>query len=694
MLAERGLFGERFSRLRHHAAPALQPPEVEIGLDHGPVGVCLAETALPPPQRQPPPQGEQRQKQAHPRREEQQAQIEGRALGRLGLRRGRGRGHGGVGAPGRRGSRAGGGRGLRRFGRSAALAGLRPGVGGGDLHGMPPVAVQVDLHPGMGVGVGHAGRSGRGHVGHVAGHIPGGDAVITQQQDGGAGKMHAVAPAAFLQEPAHVILPLRDGGRSRIVHGQLAQVVGDQGGKGQGKRAPIAAVHQRLIVLVLRAAGQTGLRLGHHGDQVAVQRVAQCVRHAGVVLIDEAGVFLLGVPELLRQLGAGERVAFGLHIERMRPDAFLPGQISVVYKLPAGDLFRSGEQLIGIVYIARIGAQIADGDAGVVLARNTGAVGQGGKIHGLNVVPGPGGAVGAAVEGLALVALLIQGRPGAAVVYRAGKSAQVEPAPQGGADLQHRTPGIAQGARVGQVHAGVGPGQGAAAPQLQAGEEPVAYAHGPVGDRLVGLVRPGGAPVGLLRQSHIQQQQHECQHRQGDQTEPRASPAVPPGGERTEHKHAPAQQYRHQGQPCRGQGERQGNGQEGKGEEQRQKTGAQPDDGQAQQRAQRRRGAQRQRGGGAEPGLLRELGDGVNVAVAAQTVGNGIVNGAAQGDLAQRQRIPETPQGQEPQPQQEQQKQQERQAAPGQGKDPQEKQGAGGAAQQQRQGQNRRAEGG
>lgn len=90
----------------------------------------------------------------------------------------------------------------------------------------------------------------------------------------------------------------------------------------------------------------------------------------------------------------------------------------------------------------------------------------------------------------------------------------------------------------------------------------------------------------------------------------------------------------------------------------------------------------------------RELGDGVNVAVAAQTVGNGIVNGAAQGDLAQRQRIPETPQGQEPQPQQEQQKQQERQAAPGQGKDPQEKQGAGGAAQQQRQGQNRRAEGG
>ena len=112
------------------------------------------------------------------------------------------------------------------------------------------------------------------------------------------------------------------------------------------------------------------------------------------------------------------------------------------------------------------------------------------------------------------------------------------------------------------------------------------------------------------------------------------------------------------------------------------------------QRAQRRRGAQRQRGGGAEPGLLRELGDGVNVAVAAQTVGNGIVNGAAQGDLAQRQRIPETPQGQEPQPKQEQQKQQERQAAPGQGKDPQEKQGAGGAAQQQRQGQNRRAEGG
>ena len=476
-------------------SPAGQPLKIEIGRDGRPVGVFILETPLPAAAGPKAPQGEGQRQQKGGQEGRKQAERELRALIREGRRRrGGGCGRGGVGGAAGlgRGRGRGGGLGLLR----AALAGSAPGVDGGDLHRLPPVAVDVDLHPGVGGGVGHVHAAGGGHVGHKAGDIAGGDAHAPQQQHGGAGKVHAVAPMALGEEPGHKVLPLRRGGGVGVVFRDGGQVVRHHLGGFQ------------LIGLLHSGGGDVlglpqpvGQRLQRAVQRLAERRVFRVEGHLEIVLPHEVRVGRLRQRQLPPQARGGGRGGVGLDVDGVGPHPGRPGQIGVVDEFRPGQLAGLGQDMVGNVDIARIGPHIAHGDPGVGAPRVGVPNRQGGEIHGLELgeqglspsdakvhVQRDGRSICDAAEaGLPVVGRLIQRLPALAVIYRVGEPPQVDAASEVGLHLQHGASGEAQRPRVGERDGAVGVGQPSPAAANAEGAAPLQQAV-PQADGLIGEV--------------------------------------------------------------------------------------------------------------------------------------------------------------------------------------------------------------
>ena len=102
----------------------------------------------------------------------------------------------------------------------------------GHVHGDPADALNIDLHPCVGIGASYKGLLSRHRLGQVAHGIAGGDAQHTVDEGSGGGEV-AVASLAGLHEEVHHLVP-RLGGRGIGIQRIVGLQVGDHGGDGLG----------------------------------------------------------------------------------------------------------------------------------------------------------------------------------------------------------------------------------------------------------------------------------------------------------------------------------------------------------------------------------------------------------------------------------------------------------------------------
>ena len=281
---------------------------------------------------------------------------------------------------------------------------------GGDVHGHPAQAVQIDLRPGVAVLIGQRDRSGGGFRGgeQIALGVPGGDAAGAEGLHGGGGVQGAVA-LALGQEPADGVGVFGDGHGLRVVEGVVLQHVADALG------GVVDAVHLRAVRPegVADELGQAGI----DGEVVVVDKAAVDALRA------EIGALVVGLGQddpagLLQQL-AGERAG---HVV----EGVIPGAENAAAGIPvvlAGVKAAVCGGGVGQVEPGAVSPHVVHGDgaagvAGVVGGQVGVVLGQG--IEPLLVQPGQHTGVVAAEVAAG------QGRPDAVLIASGGKAPQVD----------------------------------------------------------------------------------------------------------------------------------------------------------------------------------------------------------------------------------------------------------------------------